>query len=476
MKTSRRTFLKQTALAAGAVTLSPRSWAQVAGANDDIRFGVVGFHSRGKDHIKEIGELKGARVTALCDVDSNVLDEGVANLKAKGQTVEAYRDIRKLLESKNVDAISIATPNHWHALAAIWGIEAGKDVYVEKPVSHTVWEGSRIVAAARRNNKIVQTGTQSRSSSGLREAVEWVHAGNIGKILVSRGLCYKPRGSIGRTTAPLPIPSNIDYDLWSGPAPLVPPHRAHLHYDWHWFWLYGDGDIGNRGIHEMDVARWFLDEPALSPSILSIGGRLGYIDDAETPNTLIAFHDYPKAPLIMEVRGLPTKAHAKEMDAYKGASIGVVVECEGGYVVVSDYQSAKAFDKEGKELAHFKGASSHFENFAAAVRSRKESDLNAPIQGGHISSALCHTANISYRVGARQAPDAIREQIKGSAAASAAFDRMAEHLAANKVNLESTELTLGQHLQMDPTTETFPDQPAANALLTREYRAPFVVT
>jgi hypothetical protein len=234
MKTDRRTFIKQSALAVGAATLAPKSWAQVAGANDDVRFAVIGFHSRGEDHIKELNAIKGARITALCDVDSDVLDKGVAAMKAKGRDVEAYRDIRKLLESKNVDAITIATPNHWHALAAIWGIEAGKDVYVEKPVSHTVWEGSRIVAAKNEHKKIVQAGTQSRSSSGIREAVEWVQAGNIGKILVSRALCYKPRASIGLTSGSLPIPPNIDYDLWSGPAPLVPPHRAKLHYDWHW--------------------------------------------------------------------------------------------------------------------------------------------------------------------------------------------------------------------------------------------------
>jgi predicted dehydrogenase len=476
MKTTRRSFIKRAALATGAVTLLPRSWAQVDGANDDVRFAVIGFHSRGEDHIKELSKIKGARITALCDVDSDVLDKGVADLKAKGRDVEAYRDIRKLLESKNVDAITIATPNHWHALAAIWGIEAGKDVYVEKPVSHTVWEGSRIIAAKDRHNKIVQAGTQSRSSSGIREAVEWVRQGNIGKIVVSRGLCYKPRPSIGLTTGSLPIPSNIDYDLWSGPAPLIPPHRSKLHYDWHWFWNYGDGDIGNQGIHEMDVARWFLGEPALSPSILAVGGRLGYTDDAETPNTLIAFHDYPKAPLVMEVRGLPIKAHAKPMDKYKGVDIGVVIECEGGYVMVPDYKSATAFDKDGKQLAHFEGVSSHFENFIAAVRSRKESDLNAPIREGYISTALCHTSNIGYRIGARQPPEAIREQIKASPIASATFDRMAEHLAANNVDLESSQLTLGQHLQMDPSTASFIDQPAANALLTREYRAPFVVT
>lgn len=476
MKTTRRTFLRQTALAAGAMAFSARSRAQVAGANNDIRLAVIGFHGRGKDHIKELLKLKGARITALCDVDSEVLNPGVAGLKEKGLEVEGYTDIRKLLESKNVDAVTIATPNHWHALAAVWSIHAGKDVYVEKPVSNNVWEGSRIVAAAHRHHKIVQTGTQSRSSYGIAEAVQWVQDGHLGKILVARALCYKPRGSIGLTSGPQPVPASVDYDLWSGPAPLVPPRRKKFHYDWHWFWNYGGGDLCNQAIHEMDVARWFLGEEALSPRILTIGGRLGYKDDAETPNTLVAFHDYEKAPLIMEVRGLPTRSGEKAMDNYKGATIGVVVECENGRVVVPNYEGAKAFNKEGNEIGNFQGATSHFGNFLEAVRSRKVSDLHAPIREGHLSSALCHTANVSYRIGSQEAPEAIREQIASDAEATGTFGRMATHLEANGIDLEKTEVTMGQHLKMHPSSETFIGNPQANSLRTREYRKPFVVT
>ncbi len=211
------------------------------------------------------------------------------------------------------------------------------------------------------------------------------------------------------------------------------------------------------------------------PRILSVGGRLGYVDDAETPNSLITIHDYEKAPLIMEVRGLPTKAGAKNMDTYEGASIGIVIECEGGHVVVSDYRGAKAFDKKGKQIAVFDGVSSHFENFIHAVRSRKESDLHAPIREGHLSSALCHTANISYRLGALQAPAAIRDHMRSNPAASATFERLAQHLRANNIDLESAKLTLGQHLHMNPVSETFTNHSPADALLTREYRKPFVV-
>ena len=468
---TRRAFLQQSALAAGALWAA-RSWAQVPGANEDIRVAVIGFNGRGREHINSWRKTKGVRLTALCDVDSKVLGAEVDRLDKDGQKVEAYTDIRKLLASKNVDAISIATPNHWHALATVWGLQAGKDVYVEKPVSYNVWEGEKMVQAAKRYHKIVQAGTQSRSSSGIKEAVAWVQKGNLGKILVARALCYKPRPSIGKSAGPQPVPASVDYDLWCGPAPTTPPRRQKFHYDWHWFWNYGAGDMGNQGIHEMDVARWFLGEQTLSPRVLAVGGRLGYEDDAETPNTLMVFHDYLRAPLIMEVRGLPEKAGSSGMDNYKGAKVGIVVECEGGHVLVPNYNGATAFDKDGKEIKSFKGASSHFENFIQAVRSRRESDLNAPILQGHLSSALCHTGNISYRLGRQQPPEAIREQIKGDRDAQPAFERMAEHLAANNVDLFRTPATLGMLLKMNPANSKFLENKKANHLLTRPPREP----
>ena len=436
---------------------------------------VIGFRSRGKEHIKEWSKMAGVRLTALCDVDKKFLDEEAKRLNAAGTPVETYQDIRELLQSKNVDAISIATPNHWHALASIWGMQAGKDVYVEKPVSHDVWEGEQMIKAAQHYKKIVQAGTQSRSSHGIKEAVEWVQKGNLGKIKVARGLCYKPRPSIGKTTGPQPVPDTVDYNLWCWPAPMTPPRRKQFHYDWHWFWNYGAGDLGNQGIHEMDVARWFLGERDLSPRVLSVGGRLGYEDDGETPNTLITFHDYKAAPLIFEVRGLPEKTGSKTMDNYKGADIGIVVECEGGYIRVKNYEGATAFDKEGKQLKRFDGYENHFANFIKAVRSRNENDLNAPIREGHLSSALCHTANISYRLGSQATPDSIREQIKSDAESLATFERMTEHLAANNVDLTKTPATLGAVLKMNPAKEMFVQEKKANHLLAVEARKPFAI-
>src|SRR6185503_4379244 len=244
---------------------------------------------RGRDHLDGLSGVKGVRITGLCDVDQSVLDREAQKRKKDGAKIEAHRDIRKLLDSHAVDAISIATPNHWHSLAAIWAVQAGKDVYVEKPVSHNVWEGRKLVEAARKYEKIVQTGTQSRSSHGIREAVEWVRDGNLGKLLIARGLCYKPRPSIGKVDKPQDPPAEVDYDLWCGPASMDPIRRKRFHYDWHWIWNYGNGDLGNQGIHQMDIARWFLGEDALSPRVWSVGGRFGYEDDGETANTQIVY-------------------------------------------------------------------------------------------------------------------------------------------------------------------------------------------
>lgn len=478
---NRRSFLKSTALTAAAVSIPARSWSQIEGSNSDVRVAVVGFRSRGMDHIKGFSNKSGVRITALCDVDKAVLEKEASRWKTNGKEVAAYTDIRKVLESKNVDVVSIATPNHWHALAAIWAIQAGKDVYVEKPVSNNVWEGRKIVEAARKYKRIVQTGTQCRSSrEGIKAAVDWVAAGNLGKIVVSRGLCYKPRGSIGLTSGPQPVPESLDYDLWCGPAPLTPPRRnsknfGPIHYDWHWFWDYGSGDLGNQGIHQMDICRWFLGEMELAPFVISAGGRLGYKDDAETPNTQIVYQGYEKAPLIFEVRGLPESKDAKNMDKYKGASVGCVIECEGGYVTVPNYSSATAHDKDGNVIKKFSGAEDHYANFIKAVHSRRVEDLHADILEGHLSSALCHTGNISYRLGEKQKSTEIKEAIKDYKGLGESFDRMAEHLSRNGVDISTDQVTLGVPLKMNPKTEKFIGNAKADELLTRKYRAPYIV-
>ncbi len=477
-------------LAGAALSWPARMWAQVPGATNDIRVAVVGFGGRGQSHISGFSKLPGVRLVALCDADERILQRGIAKLAEQGITVQGYRDVRKLLENKQVDVISTATPNHWHSLITVWACQAGKDVYVEKPVSHNVFEGRKCVEASRKYNRIVQAGTQSRSKESLREALAWVREGNLGKIRIARGLCYKRRLSIGKVGGPQPIPREIDYELWCGPAEKLPLMRKRLHYDWHWVWNTGNGDLGNQGIHEMDIARWALGKPELSPMVFSIGGRLGYIDDGETANTQMVVHNYGDALLIFEVRGLPSKTvpgatpggnksdgtdePAESMDKYRGQSIGNVIECEGGYLA-----GTTAYGNDDKKIRSFIGKSEgeggHFGNFIKAVRSRKREDLHADILEGHLSSALCHTGNISYRLGRTASPEELQEALKQDTAAQETLARMEAHLAANGVDLKKTQLTLGPVLRMDPKSERFVDNPKANALLTRKYRAPFVV-
>ena len=447
---SRRVFIKTTAIAAAGAALPARSWGQVLGANDDLRLAVIGLNGRGKAHLSSLAKITGVRVVALCDVDTAVLDR-VKPTVTEG-SVKTYTDIRKLLASHDVDAVTIATPNHWHTLAAIWAMQAGKDVYLEKPVSHNIWEGRQLVAAAKKYKRVIQAGTQ-------------------------------------------PVPATLNYNLWTGPAPLVPPHRntpknGTVHYDWHWIWLYGNGDVGNQGIHQMDVARWFLGDAGLPQRSLSIGGRLGYVDDGQTPNTQVVIHEYASAPLIFEVRGLPSKAGSvgsgadprensdtAGMDRYHGVSIGNIIDYEGGSIITKSYFDATAVDREGHVVREFKGNDRHMQNFIDVVRSRDTAQLYGPIEEGHVSSALCHLGNISHRLG-HATPDAeLRDMIKSNAPLDEAYGRMAEHLGANNVDLGKTPLTLGVPLLVDDKAEQFtgPDAARANRMLKDPYRAPFVV-
>jgi predicted dehydrogenase len=490
---SRRSFLKSSAAAAAVVALSARSWSQVAGANGDVRVAVLGLNGRGKNHLTSLAGCRGARVVALCDPDTAVLERAKRSVNHE---VRTYTDLRQVLESPEIDAITIATPNHWHSLAGIWACQAGKDVYVEKPVSHNVWEGRQLVNAARKHNRVVQAGTQIRSGEGLQEAVAWIRAGHLGRIKVSRGFCYKRRDSIGKVAATPPPPATVNLDLWCGPAPLAAPHRQRFHYDWHWQWPTGNGDLGNQGIHQMDVARWFLGESGLPRRSLSIGGRFGYVDDGETPNTQVILHDYATAPLIFEVRGLPAGADAAgthadpaltgaaaasalagTMDKYRGVSIGNIVDCEGGSLIIPNYFTAQAYDRDGKLIREFKGTDRHMQNFIDVVHSRRVADLYGPIDEGNVSSALCHLGNISYEVGRHSSPAEIREKVKADSALAEAYDRMVEHLGRNHVDLGQTPATLGLPLTVDVAAERFsgPDAAPANALLRRDYRAPYTV-
>jgi predicted dehydrogenase len=490
---TRKEFLKAS-LVGGGVALMTRSGVAAAvaapgSANGDVRLAIVGVNGKGGAHIKDFKKVAGARIVALCDVDSQVLAKRVAELAKDNIKVKSYSDYRKLLEDPSIDAVLIATPNHWHSLMTIWACQAGKDVYVEKPLSHNVWEGRKAVEAAKKYNRIVQGGTQSRSSVELQEAAAYLQAGKLGKIQWVRGLCYKPRPSIGKTTGPQAVPSHIDYDQWTGPAALVPSRRnsaenGPVHYDWHWFWNYGGGDIANQGIHQMDICRWMIGAEGLPASAMSFGGRYGYDDDAETPNTQVAVLNYSPAPVIFEVRGLPTKAGMKAMDAYRTVrGVGVVVQCENGYFAPGETGGGAIFDNNNKKVMTFSGAGGggHQANFIAAVKSRKAADLNGKIENMHYSSCLCHLANISYRLGADKTNDAVRDAVGSDELSKEAFARMIDHLKANNVDVATSGTVMGPLLKLAVGAERFDTKEKqdvgywANTMLAREYRKPYVV-
>ena len=464
---TRKDFLKASLIGGGAIVAGQtRLFGQVApapgSANGDIRVGVVGINAQGRGHMMDYcTKLPGARLVAICDADSDVLAKRLADCEKVGVKPETYGDYRKMLENKNIDAIVIAAPNHQHSLMTIWALQAGKDVYCEKPLSHNVWEGRQAVAASLKYSKnIVQAGTQNRSSLDIQEALAYVGTGELGKLQWSRGLCYKLRESIGKTSGAQKIPDSVNYDLWTGPANLVDSHRNNpkfgpVHYDWHWFFNYGGGDIANQGIHQMDVARWFIGEPSLPKSVMSFGGRFGYDDDAETPNTQIAVLNYEKAPLIFEVRGLPMKPGLKAMDAYRGARVGVVVQYEKGYVTVSEAGTVNIYDSENKKIKALNngGNGAHRANFVKAVQNRKV--VNGLIEECHYSSAACHLANISYLVGTETSNAAITEAIKSNAVASETYGRLLEHLKANEVDVAARKTVQGPLLTIDRKTEMF---------------------
>jgi predicted dehydrogenase len=397
------------------------------GPNDDIRVACIGLRGQGRAHYSDYLGMEHVTLAALCDVDENQFAAPLKLAEEKGKPKPAlYTDVRKLLEDKSIDAVSIATPDHWHALPAIWACQNGKDVYVEKPSGHNFLEGVRMVQASRKYNRIMQIGTQSRSHPMAQEAMAFMHAGKLGKIHTARALCFKSRGSIGIKPDSAP-PKGVHYDLWLGPAPLRPFNENRFHYNWHWFWDYGTTDMGNQGIHQMDLARWGLRQK-YPVKIKGVGGRFFYEDQGETPNTQVTTFEFEdKTQLVFEVRGWYTNDEA-------GVRIGVLFFGSEGYL---------AMDSVGRTWKTFLGPKnepgpsgsgplvSHFANFIKAVRSRDRNDQNADILEGHHSSALCHLGNVSYR--------------------------------------------LGREIRFDPKTETCVADREANRMLTREYRKPFVL-
>ena len=430
---NRRNFLKNTAVATVGATVaaSGRVVRAADSPNETVRVCVMGVHGRGKSHMGGFSKLKNVEVAALCDVDESLLGPRAAQLEKAGKKRPAvFTDIRKVLEDKSIDAISIATPNHWHSLAGIWACQAGKDVYVEKPLSYNISEGRKLVNAARKHKRIVQHGTQCRSMEGIREAIQKLREGVIGDLYMAKGTCYKWRDTIGHKPETNP-PKGVHYNIWLGPAPQRAFTANRFHYNWHWHWDYGNGDVGNQGVHQMDIARWGLGV-GLPKRVTAMGGHFMFDDDQETPNTLHTAFEYPdeKKMLQFEVRHWITNHEGGGSGSSN--SVGVLFYGSEGYMLIPNYSSYQTFLGRKREPGPSRsGGGDHFKNFIDAVRARKREILNADVEQGHLSAALCHLGNTAYR--------------------------------------------LGRSLKFDPKTEKYIGDAEADKMLTRNYRAPFVI-
>ena len=476
---TRREFLENSmftaaAVAAGSTAATPVAAAEPSSSpNERLRVAVLGVNGQGGGHLSNYLKRADCEVAAIVDPDEAVGNrKGVLRVHmASGKKPAYYQDLRKAFDDPSINLVSIATPNHWHALAAIWAMQAGKDVYVEKPVSHNVSEGRRIVQTARKHQRICQVGTQIRSMSGSREFINAIHSGEIGEVKLARGLCYKRRKSIG-PRGNYDVPASVDYGIWLGPAQEKPLSRGRFHYDWHWQWDYGNGDLGNQGIHQMDVGRWGLGVSDIGDSVVSYGGRLGYQDAGETANTQVCLHSFGDKRLIFETRGLET-------NDLLGANVGVIFYGSEGYAVMAHYDSGTLFDLEGNELKSFKGGSyaDHFANFIQAVRSRNHEDQNADILQGHLSSALCHLGNISYRLGESIHGSEVAGRLEGDDDGLESWERTASHLGNNSVDPATSHIGFGAKLAVNGAAEHFtgPLADQANAMLTRDYRKPYIV-
>jgi predicted dehydrogenase len=435
---SRRTFFSYAAAAVAATQTK-----SVVAANDKVDIAIVGLGGRGQDHMKAYAKQPDANIVALCDVNQAAVERGQALVeKLTGVKPKGYADMRQVFDDQSVQAVSMPVPNHWHALSTIWACQAGKDVYIEKPACHNVFEGQQMIAAARKYGRMVQVGSQSRSIDHKVRAIRLLHEGIIGKVYLAKGLCFKRRRSIGHKDD-APIPAGLDWDKFLGPAPMRPYNELRFAYNWHWFWDTGNGDIGNQGVHEMDIARWGLNR-GLPESVSSTGGKY-YVpanDDQETPNTQMASFNYGDAELMFEVRGGITGGEGG-LEIRGGNTIGNLFYGSEGWMAIDSegfqvYKTALNGKTEKQEKIMDEkmpaGASDvgpHMANFLAAVKSRDYKSLHAEVEIGVASADLCHLANTGYR--------------------------------------------LNRSLKFDEGNRKYVGDEEANRMLTRNYRKPYVV-
>jgi len=407
--TSRRFFLGAATAAA-----ATRIW----GANDKINVAIIGLGGRGTNHLNIYSKITDARIAGLCDVDQAARERAQATLqKNTSEKAKEFEDMRQAFADPGIDAVSIATPNHWHALAMIWACKAGKDVYGEKPACYNIHEGQRMVEVAHETKRMVQIGSQHRSMPYKIRAMQSLQQGIIGKVYSAKGLCFKRRVSIGHKPDS-PTPPGVNWDLFLGPAPMRAFNELRFKYNWHWFWDTGNGDIGNQGVHQMGVARWGLGDPEWPKTAISTGGKYAYEDDQETPNTQYSSFDFGGGrELSFEVRGLLTGGEGVPLPPGRNASpkrpakplnlaIGNLFHGSEGWMAMDD-QGVQVYKGESSELimeeyvqnASADSTKEHMENFLAACRSRNSKELHDGIDNAYLSAALCHLANISYRTG-----------------------------------------------------------------------------
>jgi len=414
----RRSFFQGALTAAAA--------ARVSGANDAVRVGIIGLGGRGTFHLGTWSKNSGARITALCDINQAAREQAQAALRKVSTPAKEFADMRELFASSEVEAVSLATPNHWHALSTIWACEAGKDVYVEKPASHNIFEGWRMIEAARKHSRMVQVGSQGRSIPHIQRAMQRLREGVIGDVYLARGLCFKRRRSIGKTP-PQPVPAGIDWNRFLGPAQMRPFTMNRFRYNWHWFWDTGNGDLGNQGVHQMDICRWALDDPGMPEWVLSSGSKFIYDDDQETPNTQHAAFAIDTRQIHFEVRGLPTgpegglgpRTSNTVGNLFLGSRGWMWADHSGYQVYLEGSTDPVATEAAPKDDA----MPLHVENFLQACRERNHKRLNADIEIGVNSAALCHMANISYRTGRKLAWDAASRRFSGDEIANTLISR-----------------------------------------------------
>jgi predicted dehydrogenase len=479
---SRRTLLRSAAAASAAFPLftiaGTKASGKVIGANDTVRVGVAGINGRGGSHISAYTSMPKVQITYLIDPDSSLFASRTKSVEDRTKVrPTCVQDIRQALDDKELDAVTVATCNHWHSLITIWACQAGKDVYVEKPISHNVFEGRKCVEAAKKYGRVVQHGTQGRSSGRNIRTIAAVHSGKYGQLLVSKGSASKPgqgRTSIGFKEIETP-PSTLDFNLWLGPCREQPYHKNLVHYNWHWFWETGNGEIGNQGVHQMDIARWGIKDATLPTKVFSVGGRFlpGGPDQAQTPNMQLGVMEFGPTILLFEVRGLTGKHKDFPQDVSNKYFTTEGMLSDGQFYP----KGGGAPQKIDVSPAPQERESDHFAAFINTMRTRKPEDNPCDAEVAHFSAALCHLPNISYRLGQTGDYDKARGAIGDNKEVVATLERIRDNCKAVGVPVDKTTYTIGPVLTFDPASERFTGDRAdeANKLITRDYRPPFVV-